>query len=101
MNWKSEYDRKVRTAGEAVRLVGSGDKLYVGTCSSVAFELMRALWERRGELHDVEILSSNIISPSPVFVSSREPFQLHALFYGTGGEKGRNNGFHSLYLILT
>ena len=93
MNWQSEYDRKTVTAGEAVRLVESGHRLYIGTCSSVAFELMRALWERREELYDVEILSSNIISPTPVFDEvDGNPFSYCTYFMGPGERRVRDNG---------
>ncbi len=93
MNWQSEYNQKIRTAAEAVRLVESGDRLYVGTCSSVAFSLMRALWERRAELRDVEILSSNIIGPSPLFDETGEnPFSYCTYFMGPGERRVRNNG---------
>jgi 4-hydroxybutyrate CoA-transferase len=98
MKWQSEYNQKLTTAGEAVQLVESGDRLYVGTCSSVAFALMGALWERRGELRDVEILSSNIIGPSPLFDETEgNPFSYCTYFMGPGERRVRNNGLPFSY----
>ena len=47
MNWKQEYQEKLRTAEEAVRTVRSGDRVYGGTASSIAYRLLDALWDRR------------------------------------------------------
>ena len=43
-----QFKDKIITAGEAARLVKSGDRVYVGTASSFAYELMDALWELPG-----------------------------------------------------
>ena len=34
MDWKQEYQEKLRTAPEAVKAVRSGDRIYIGTASS-------------------------------------------------------------------
>ena len=43
MNWKQEYQEKLRTAEEAVRTMRSGDRVYGGTASSIAYRLLDAL----------------------------------------------------------
>ena len=55
MNWKKDYEAKRMSAAEAVKLVRSGDRVYAGTASSVAYGLLAALWDRRHELENVEI----------------------------------------------
>jgi 4-hydroxybutyrate CoA-transferase len=93
MSWKLEYDQKFKTADEAVKLVKSGEKVYVGSCSSVAYELMMELWKRREELDNVEILSSNVIKPSPIFdESENNPFNFGTYFMGPGERKVKKNG---------
>jgi len=59
---------RITTAAEAVKCVQSGDRVYVGTASSFAYELMDALWERRDELENVTILCSMSLKPSKMSV---------------------------------
>ena len=80
-----EFKDKIITAGEAARLVKSGDRVYVGTASSFAYELMDALWERREELEDVAILCSMALKPSKMLGSDwneRNPFHVETFFLG-------------------
>ena len=63
MNWCNEYKQKLMNAEEAVRLINSGERVYVGTSSSVAFVLMKALWDRREELENIEITSALVLKP--------------------------------------
>lgn len=76
---------KITTAAEAVKCVQSGDRVYVGTASSFAYELMDALWERRDELEDVTILCSMSLKPSKMFSTDhdeRNPFTIETFFLG-------------------
>ena len=76
---------RITTAAEAVKCVQSGDRVYVGTASSFAFELMDALWERRDELEDVTILCSMSLKPSKMFSTDhdeRNPFTIETFFLG-------------------
>ena len=63
MNWKEEYKNKLTSAAAAVKCVKSGDTVYAGTCTSVAYTLLDALGERAGELSDVTLTCSQIIKP--------------------------------------
>ena len=76
---------RITTAAEAVKCVQSGDRVYVGTASSFAYELMDALWERRDELEDVTILCSMSLKPSKMFSTDhdeRNPFTIETFFLG-------------------
>ena len=76
---------RITTAAEAVKCVRSGDRVYVGTASSFAYELMDALWERRDELEDVTILCSMSLKPSKMFSTDhdeRNPFTIETFFLG-------------------
>ena len=80
------FQDKIKTAAEAVKCVRSGDRVYVGTASSFAYELMDALWERRGELENVTILCSMSLKPSKMFGTPHDehnPFTIETFFLGT------------------
>ena len=73
------------SADEAAKLVRSGDRVYVGTASSFAYELMDALWERRDELENVAILCSMALKPSKMLGTDwdeRNPFHVETFFLG-------------------
>jgi len=79
------YQDKIKTAAEAVKCVQSGDRVYVGTASSFAYELMDALWERRDELENVTILCSMSLKPSRMFGTDHDahnPFTIETFFLG-------------------
>ncbi len=79
------YQDKIKTAEEAVKLVRSGDRVYVGTASSFAYTLMDALWARRYELENVTILCSMSLKPSKMFGTDhdeRNPFTIETFFLG-------------------
>lgn len=63
MDWRERYADKLRTAGEAVRLINSGDNVYVGMFGSTPEGLSKALIARHAELSDVSIY--HYISPFP------------------------------------
>ena len=66
------YQDKIKTAAEAVKCVKSGDRVYVGTASSFAYELMDALWDRRDELENITILCSMSLKPSKMFSTDHD-----------------------------
>ena len=80
------FEEKRMTAQEAAKLVRSGDRVYVGTASSFAYELMDALWERKDELEDVTLLCSLATKPCRMFNTDHDehnPFSLEVFFLGT------------------
>ncbi len=100
---KDLYLEKLRSAEDAVKLVRSGDRVFVGFSSSVAYALLEALWRRRGELEDVEIQLSNAMRPSPLFESDGpHPFSLHSPFLGAGeramAARGQRVDYTSVHL---
>src|SRR5882724_8029794 len=53
--WRERHAAKLTTPADAVRLVESGQNVYVGGWTSVPLTLCRALAARSGELRDVTI----------------------------------------------
>lgn len=83
--YEDAYRDKIVSAAEAAKLVKSGDRVYVGTASSFAYELMDALWERRDQLEDVAILCSMSVAPSRMFSTDyheHNPFHVETFFLG-------------------
>ncbi len=93
MNWSDKYKQKLMNAEEAVRLINSGERVYVGTSSSVAFVLMKSLWDRRKEIENVEITSALVLKSIPLYDEAEEnPFKFGTFFMGDKERKARNNG---------
>lgn len=81
------YKKKLTTAAEAAKCVRSGDRVYIGTFSSFAYELIDALYDRRDELENVTLLCAMSISPCRMFDSEwgeKKPFSVETFFLGTG-----------------
>lgn len=56
MRWVDHYDQKLMTADDAVRLVRSGDRVYLHEGCGTPEPLIEALLRRAPHLHDVEIV---------------------------------------------
>ena len=65
MSWKNEYESKICTAEEAVRVVRSGDRVVFGQMNGVSQILVDALCARKDELMDVTTFSSINVSREP------------------------------------
>ena len=92
-NWKKEYESKKVSTAEAVSCIKSGDRVYVGTASSVAYGLLDALWARRSELDGVEIQSSQALEPSPIYEEYEDnPFSVNTYFVGVNERKMYRHG---------
>lgn len=82
---KEHYKGKIMSAAEAAKLVKSGDRVYVGTASSFAYDLLEALWDRKDELEDIAILCSMSVRPSRMFSADHDehnPFHVETFFLG-------------------
>lgn len=86
--WQEEYKMKKTTHAEAVKCVKSGDRVYAGTASSVAYGLLDALWERKDELEDVEIQTSQAFEPCAIYENYEDnPFGINTYFVGVNERK--------------
>ena len=56
MHWSETFRRRVTSAEEAVRAIGSGDRVWVHAGCNNPEELVRAMTRRAGELRDVEVV---------------------------------------------
>ena len=100
---REEYQQKLQSAAQAVRLVRSGDSVFIGFVSSISYTLANALWERRKELENILVSSSNCLAPTPLYMDpSPNPFEVCTPFLGPGertaGKTGHPLHFTSVHL---
>jgi len=87
---------------EAVKLIKNGDRIYIGTCSSVAYGLLEALWARKAELEDITLTGGLLIAPADAICE--KGFDLVTYFIGPAERKRMKNtetGFTSVHLSHT
>lgn len=101
-NWKEEYQSKLRTPDEAVRIVRNGDTVHIGTASSVAAVLAEALYHRKKELRGVRISSAVNLHMLPFYLDDPNPsFSVLTYFAGPGEREAmrhQNCKYTSLHL---
>lgn len=83
---KQEFINKTTTADEAVKLVNSGDTVFLGACTSLAYALCEALGNREDELEDVTITCSLAIRPMRL-TSGKNPKAFRIVTYFMGAQE--------------
>jgi 4-hydroxybutyrate CoA-transferase len=93
MDWENGYKSKICSPDEAVDVVRSGDRIYIGTGSSVAYTLCDALWRRRKSLENITVCSGLIMRELPFYLpEDSEAFSSLTYFAGAGERVGIRNG---------
>ncbi|MEJ5350921.1 MAG: acetyl-CoA hydrolase/transferase C-terminal domain-containing protein [Melioribacteraceae bacterium] len=91
--WVKKYNSKVTTAEEAVKVIKSGDKIIIQPGCAAPLELIRALVERKDELHDVEIYHILVVGDLPYTKPGMEKhFKHKAFFIGANARQAINEG---------
>ena len=90
------YNEKLTTAAEAVKLVRSGDRVSFGTNSSVAYNLMRALYDRIDELEEVVIVGSNVYKPLEIMSGKNPKVKICTYFVGIQEREALSHGNHNV-----
>ena len=67
MDFSQEYQSKLKTADEAVKVVQSGDWVDYGWCTGTPDALDRALARRTDELRDVKVRGGILLKPLAIF----------------------------------
>lgn len=89
---KQEFDAKTMTAQEAVKLVKSGETVFIGVCTSAAYALCEALGERLDELEDLTIACSMIMRPLEI-LSGKNNIRINTPFMGPIERRGLAGGY--------
>ncbi len=93
MAWKEEYAKKLTTAGEAVRHIRSGMRVYIQPGCAEPEALVAALMERAPMVHDVEIVHLLTLGRADYIAPEMEGhFRHNALFIGKNVREAVNDG---------
>ena len=93
MSWLEEYRARRTTAEEAVKLIESGNRVYLGAGCAVAHSLVNAMTARAGELTNVEVVHLLTAGSAPYVNREMEgSFRCNALFVGPNVREAVNEG---------
>ncbi len=83
MSWRELYDKRLKDPKRAVRIVGRGQRVFVGTACAEPRGLVAALMARADELHDVQLLHF-VTMDEPEYTDRRfdRRFRHNAFFIG-------------------
>jgi len=93
MQWIDRYKSKLRSAQEAVKIIKSGQRVYVHPGCAVPEVLVNAMCGRSAELVDVEVI--HLLTVGPIAYSQPEMdghFRHNALFIGKNVRECVNDG---------
>lgn len=81
------------SAEEAVRVIQSGNRVFLHTAAATPIRLVEAMSARASELRDVEVVSMHTEGPAPYLDPAyAESFRLNALFVGANVRKAVQEG---------
>jgi 4-hydroxybutyrate CoA-transferase len=93
MNWLSQYQPRVTTAEEAVKVIGSGRRVFLSGNCSVPQKLLTALVARADEISDVEITQVLTIGDAPHAAPGLEGhIRVNTLFISDNVRQAVNEG---------
>ncbi|MFO7538900.1 MAG: acetyl-CoA hydrolase/transferase C-terminal domain-containing protein [Chloroflexota bacterium] len=83
MNWQKTYQEKATSAAEALAVVQSGSRVYLGGGAGVPVQLIKALVDRAPDLHDIELTHILTFAEAPYAAERyKGHFRVNALFIG-------------------
>jgi 4-hydroxybutyrate CoA-transferase len=93
MSWMTDYRSRLMTAAEAVAVVESGQKIYMGSGCAAPHNLIEALTARAEELQDVEIIHHLTLGEAPYIAGDMKGhFRLNDCFVGANTREAVNEG---------
>ena len=91
MTWRDDYRSKLQSAERALRLVKSGDHVYMGGNAATPRVLASTLAARAAELSGIEVAHVLLLGDDP-FASVRNCVRHRALFVGPADRTAVNEG---------
>jgi len=80
-DWKEKYKSKITTAEEAMKLVKSGDHIFIGTACAQPQHLVEALVEHSAHIYDAHIVHLLTMGAAPYATEKfREKFKINSFF---------------------
>ena len=85
--WKNAYQRKLRSAAEAVSMIKSGQRVFTGSCCGEPQHLVNALMDRAMSFSDIEIVHQLSVGSSIIAMMTDESygtrFNLRLVYQGS------------------
>jgi len=92
-DWKEKYKNKINTAAAAMKLVKSGDQIFIGSACAQPQHLVDALVEHSARIYDAHIVHLLTIGPAPyVEEKYREKFKMNSFFISDNVRESLNKG---------
>jgi len=92
-DWKERYKDKVKTAGAAMKLVRSGDSIFIGTGCGQPRHLVNALAEHSSHIHEAQVLALLTMGATPYLDEALHgKFKLNCFFIGDNVREALNRG---------
>ena len=80
-DWKEKYKEKIRTALAAMKLIKSGDRIFIGTGCGQPQHLVQALVEHSSHIYDAHIVHLLTMGAAPYAEEKfREKFKMNSFF---------------------
>ena len=80
-DWKEKYKNKIGTASSAMKLIKSGDSIFIGTGCAQPQHLVNALVEHSANIYDAHIIHLLTMGPAPYADEKfREKFKMNSFF---------------------
>jgi acetyl-CoA hydrolase len=93
MSWMEIFRRRVTTAEEAVKSIGSGDVVWIHPGCNTPMRLINAMVARAPELENVQVIHLLTLSEAPYTDPGMEPhFRHRAMFTGANVRTAVNEG---------
>jgi acetyl-CoA hydrolase len=93
MNWDTIYRSKVTNVADALSVIESGNRIYIGGGAGVPQQFIHGLTARADELRDVELTHILTFAEAPyVAPEFADSFRVNALFIGPNVRKAIHQG---------
>jgi len=80
-DWKEKYKDKIKAASAAMKLIKSGNSVFIGTGCGQPQHLVKALVEHTGDIRDVHIIQLLTVGAAPYADEKlRERFKINSFF---------------------
>ncbi|GAH04138.1 unnamed protein product, partial [marine sediment metagenome] len=80
-DWKEKYEAKIKKASDAIKLIQSGNHIFIGTGCGQPQHLVNALVEHSAHIYDAHIIHLLTMGAAPYIDERfREKFKMNSFF---------------------
>ncbi len=92
-DWKEKYKTKVAVAATAMKVIKSGDYIFIGTACAQPQHLVKALVEHSAHIYDAHIVHLLTMGPAPYAEEKyRDKFKMNSFFVAQNVRENLNRG---------